>query len=630
MACQILHSSWMESEETIDQDEDMFPELNGHTTLQDKLNADKKAADNMDVQQTDSEELSSDECAAFAAATVATVVDGAGNAKDASSTVQSDLEITLNDESELNNEEVDNHVEINDNLGHEPGNKDHPELANNAQPELATNDEPELANLVPEIRNDDTDSELDPEEEQRKKEVEKAKKETKKNNRNFQRKLMNLKNDVENIQMTYGGDTEYILFIKDTVTKSNGSAGRECHTAGRILITGEGELFDSFSSGELKYNPKTMMVLEEGKKLKSKNEEFMLDWVAKKGLIPDSVVVEQPVGHPHAQAPLLQQPSPHIQILPLALSSAILSSFQTPEQHVGASAALTPVASTPPTQSRTDSSSNKKPVQRKEKAKKRKNDILESDESSDIPYDDTSDDDSVLDGMEKAIAAINERRAEARAKRSRIVVADPPVDSSSDESVDSGCEQRGAGASKGKKKKKPTKAAASRKKNLSKNDILPPQPAVKKPPQPAAKKPPQPAIKKPPQPAVKRHPQPAVQKPPQPAVKKVATKKKPTVDQNDNTKKVMKPSDDVLVRNETNIEKPKEVKKVGGDALVLKDLHEILDHAKAIKPKDAAGVASGQARKVRLAKHQIRDLLDSPKAGPSGSQDKTPIRTRNR
>ena len=136
-------------------------------------------------------------------------------------------------------------------------------------------------------------------------------------------------------------------------------------------------------------------------------------------------------------------------------------------------------------------------------------------------------------------------------------------------------------------------------------------------------------LPKPPQPAVKRHPL-AVQKPPQPAVKKVATKKKPTVDQNDNTKKVMKPSDDVLVRNETNIEKPKEVKKVGGNALLLKDLHEILDHAKAIKHKDAAGVASGQARKVRLAKHQIRDLLDSPKAGPSGSQDKTPIRTRNR
>ena len=332
-----------------------------------------------------------------------------------------------------------------------------------------------------------------------------------------------------------------------------------------------------------------MMVLEEGKKLKSKNEEFMLDWVAKKGLIPDHpVVVEQPV-QPRAQELHLQQHSPHIQILPLALNSAILSALQTPEQLSRASG-LTPVASSPPlTKSRTGSLSKKKSVQRKAKSKKRKNDILEIDDSSDIPFDDTSDDDSVLDGMEKAIAAINERRAEARAKKSRIVVEEPPVDSSSDESVDSGCEQRGAGASKGKKKKKPTKAAASRKKNMSKNDILPPQPIAKK-----------------------------------------VIKKKTVADQNANTKKVIKPTDDTLVRKDTNAKKPKEVQKVGGAGLVLKDVREILDHAKAMKPKDT-GVASGQARKVRLAKHQIRDLLDeSPKAGPSGSQDKTPIRTRKR
>ena len=190
-------------------------------------------------------------------------------------------------------------------------------------------------------------------------------------------------------------------------------------------------------------------------------------------------------------------------------------------------------------------------MQRKAISKKRKNYILEIEDSSDIPFDDTSDDDSVLDGMEKAIAAINERRAEARAKKSRIVVEEPPEDSSSDESVDSGCEQRGAGASKGKKKKKPTKASASRKKNLSKNDILPPRPAAKK-----------------------------------------VIKKKAGADQNANTKKVMKPSDDTLVRKDTNAKKPKDVQKVGGSTLVLKDVREILDHAKAIKPKDT-GIASG-------------------------------------
>ena len=235
--------------------------------MQDKINAEREATENMN-EQTDSasEELSSDEYSAVAVVTAATVVDGAGNVKEASSTIQSDdLEITLNDQSELNDVAVDNNAEVNVNSRPEPANK--------AQPELANNDQPELDYLGQETGSDETDeSELDPEEEKRKREVEEAKRETKKNNRNFQRKLMNLKNDVENIQMTDGGDSEYILFIKDTVTKSNGSAGRECHMAGRILITGGGELFESFSTGDLKYNPKTTMVLEEGKKLKSKNE----------------------------------------------------------------------------------------------------------------------------------------------------------------------------------------------------------------------------------------------------------------------------------------------------------------------------------------------------------------------
>jgi hypothetical protein len=42
--------------------------------------------------------------------------------------------------------------------------------------------------------------------------------------------------------------------------------------------------------------------------------------------------------------------------------------------------------------------------------------------------------------MEEAIAAFNKNRAKARAKKSRIILEEPPVDSSSDESVDSGCE----------------------------------------------------------------------------------------------------------------------------------------------------------------------------------------------
>ena len=66
----------MDSEEIIEQDAEMFPELNGHTTLQDKINAERAASENMNVQQTDSasEELSSDEYSAVAVVTAATVV----------------------------------------------------------------------------------------------------------------------------------------------------------------------------------------------------------------------------------------------------------------------------------------------------------------------------------------------------------------------------------------------------------------------------------------------------------------------------------------------------------------------------------------------------------------------------
>ena len=127
----------MDSEETIEQDADMFPELNGHTSLQDKINAERAATENMNLQQTDSasEELSSDEYSAVAVVTAATVEDAAGNVEEASSTIQlDDLEITLNDQSEFNDVAVDSNAEMNDNSQLEPANKDQPELANNDQP----------------------------------------------------------------------------------------------------------------------------------------------------------------------------------------------------------------------------------------------------------------------------------------------------------------------------------------------------------------------------------------------------------------------------------------------------------------------------------------------------------------
>ena len=270
------------------------------------------------------------------------------------------------------------------------------------------------------------------------------------------RKTTNIKSDIENMQENYGGDTDFILLIRDSVTKSVGTAGRECHTAGKILITGSGELMDSFSAGQLKYNPRKMMVLEKGKKLKSRNEEFMLDWASSKGLLPSETSGDiQPSLH---QSPGSTIQPASIQILPLAFNPASLlntpylqqSVRKEPTKESGSRANL----STPGVDL-----TKRVRVNQKRGGRKRKPVELISD-SDDIPFEDTSAD-SDCESIEDGINEVNKRRAEKR-KLSRIFSEPAPVDdTSSDDSIelDGGCEQRGAGSSLPKKKKKPSKAA---------------------------------------------------------------------------------------------------------------------------------------------------------------------------
>jgi hypothetical protein len=571
------------------EDADMFPELNCFATLQEKISAERSAAKmtSQNAGYDDRIELSSDDYAAALA--TGPIVVSSDSDKGGSSLTPTDVELSADELAALvsgvGNDASEEPVVANTTPQLVVSNVD-----TNANVEVLQrgilNDEQETATA------DDNEGETEGNEsDEEKKKIEKEKKDTSRNNRNFQRKMMNVKNDVEKIQEMYGGDSEYILLIKDNVTKSNGSAGRECQTAGRILVSGKGEVFQSFSAGNLKYNPKSMMVLEEGKKLKSKNEQFMLDWVRMKGLLPPESHAEQPQSQsqsphqaihqtPHQAQQLIhyaQQLPTQIQILPLAFNSAILSSAtSSPEQNMAKAAAA--AASVTPLPSSVAEKVSSTPVQRSQRKKRRKlkknipSNDFEVEDSSDIPYEDTSDDDSVLDGMEKAIEAINQRRADARAKKSRIEIVEPaPVDTSSDESVGNGCEQRGAGATIAKQKPKQTKAAAARKKTVSKNDILT-KPVQKK------------------------------------------------TDQNANAVKVRK---DLLKPLPKPLPKPKKV--MPKAAAATKEVEDILAHAKAIKPKESTAVGK---RKSRLAQHQIRDLLDSPKAGPSTSQDTTPMRIR--
>ena len=594
MSCQLVHSSWMHCEDDVvenHEDADMFPELNGYATLQDKISA-EKSPDKMNSKNVSDDddrievELSSDDCATDLPPAEPIAVSSDSD-KGGSSLPQTDIELSADELAIVTGAHNDASVE--------------PVVAKTT-PQLVESNEDPNANkevvLPGEVNNeqeiytaddDEEETELDEE----KKTREREKKERSKNNRNFHRKLMNVKNDVEKIQEMYGGDSEYILLIKDNVTKSNGSSGRECQTAGRILVSGKGEIFQSFSAGSLKYNPKSMMVLEEGKKIKSKNEQFMLDWVRMQGLLPPESNAEQPqsqsqtphqVMHhtPHQPQQLIQygqhqQVPAQIQILPLAFNSAMLSSATSSPELIMAKAAAASV--TPLPSHVADVSSTPVSSIQKNKTRKLKKNIpsnhFEVEDSSDIPFEDTSDDDSVLEGMEKAIETINQRRADARAKKSRLEVEPEPVDTSSDESVDNGCEQRGAGATIGKQKPKQTKAAAARKKTVSKNDILA-KPVEKK------------------------------------------------TDQNANA---VNPKRSLTVKPKKVLIKPlPKTKKVMPKAVApTKEVEDILAHAKAIKPKETTAVGK---RKSRLAQHQIRDLLNSPKAGPSTSQDTTPMRTR--
>ena len=606
MSCQLLHSSWMHHEDDFldnHEDADMFPELDGYATLQDKIMAEKSPAkminknvndDGDDSDERIEVELSSDDCAATHPPAAGPIVVLSDSDKGASSGPQTDIELSADELAMVTGAHNGASVEP---VVTNPAPQSQMDVTNedtNANKEVVVPSDADKEQELSAADAHEEETESDNEEKRRK---EKEKKARSKNNRNFNRKLKNVKNDVETIQETYGGNPEYILIIKDNVTKSNGSAGRECQTAGRILVSGKGEIFESFSAGSLKYNPKSMMVLEEGKQIKSKNEQFMLDWVRMKGLLPPESNAEQPQTHsqnphqaihhtPHQAQQQIQhgqhqQVPTQIQILPVAFNPAMLSSVAcSPELNMAKSAAIAASQVTPLAAHVTDVSST--PVQRKKnKTRKLKKNIpsndFEVEDSSDIPYEDTSDDDSILDGMEKAIETINQRRADARAKKSRLEIVEPePVDSSSDESVDNGCEQRGSGASIPKQKPRQTKAAAARKKPVSKNDIL---------------------------------------------AKPVERK----TDQNSNA--VVNPKKSLPVKPKKVLMKPKPpAKKVMPKAVApTKEVEDILAHAKAVKPKEAAAVG---ARKSRLAQHQIRDLLDSPKAGPSSSQDTTPMRTR--
>ena len=84
-------------------------------------------------------------------------------------------------------------------------------------------------------------------------EEEKAKHQTKNQNRNFQRKLCDVKNDVETMQEAYGREPVNILLVGDNVTKSIVTAGRECTSAGKIVVTGRGEFMKSFTRGNVQW-----------------------------------------------------------------------------------------------------------------------------------------------------------------------------------------------------------------------------------------------------------------------------------------------------------------------------------------------------------------------------------------
>ena len=99
-------------------------------------------------------------------------------------------------------------------------------------------------------------------------------------NRRINNALQSTKAKVEEFQLKYGGEPDFLLVIKDNMTETN-DTGRATRINRKVVVSGAGSIFEEFMFRDLKFDPKEMIVVKKGKTLMT-DYNMLEQWLEKK------------------------------------------------------------------------------------------------------------------------------------------------------------------------------------------------------------------------------------------------------------------------------------------------------------------------------------------------------------
>ena len=172
-------------------------------------------------------------------------------------------------------------------------------------------------------------------------------------NRKINSALQNLKAKVEEFQVKYGGESDFVLILKDNMTETN-ETGRTTRSNRKVVVTGQGTLCEAFKYKGLKFDPKTMQFTKKGKTLE-KDFDMLEEWLDKK-CEQSSPILSAPVTvSPSVVStpPFQHQPFSHVPQMfqsPYPFQAFPYGHIQAPPYHVHSlSQATSPATASPVT-----------------------------------------------------------------------------------------------------------------------------------------------------------------------------------------------------------------------------------------------------------------------------------------
>ena len=306
------------------------------------------------------------------------------------------------------------------------------------------------------------------------KEIPERDRDTLKKNRNGQKQFYTLKDKLEKFQSNLGYESDFVLLVKNNFVQKVGSSGPVPATAGKTLVVGSGNLFDSFKKDELLFDIDEMEVLQAGKTMNS-DRQFLKDYIKnniastkQRKSVPNNVtehvatsgISSGMIFNLGQQTPIMPVNIPSPPLFVINQGSSLPNSIpQTASKTKKSTKRRRTKSSIFEVEENTDSV-DKDILKRK--GKKRltpaESDLETSGTNSDITVHDSSDYDTEASEMAKKIEIINEKNRQKRLKKIQpsedISISESDVDN---EDSDHGTEVRGAGADKKKKQKKKKK-----------------------------------------------------------------------------------------------------------------------------------------------------------------------------